>query len=253
MRLSPDLVHSAEQSLNCLGDRELVLRNMAIPVIENLAVARDSFDTIDLSANLISSLGDGFPPFPRLRTLHLGSNRISNITRGIADSLPNLHVLILTSNRISSIEDLNLSELSRFKQLQVLSISDNPVANIPDIRRKLLRSLPSLKIINFAKVSYKERKSLLAGTGNYSKRRKRNNNLDDTRTTKRHQLHDSLNFNKSKISPTAPKRTLSLNASQAAAVRARIENAQSVEEVLKLQEAIRSGAIRDILENHTQE
>lgn len=157
MRLTPDVVLSARQGLNCLGERTLQLRERGISVIENLAVARDGFDAIDLSQNAISSLGHGFPPFPRLSVLYLGDNRITRIQKGVADSLPNLRVLVLTSNRIASRAELNVAELARLSRLEVLSIGDNPVANEPDIRGFLLKHIPTLRFINFCRVTDRER------------------------------------------------------------------------------------------------
>lgn len=258
MRLTPDVIHSAEQSLNCLGDRELVLRNLAIPVIENLAVARDSFDTIDLSSNAISNLGDGFPPFPRLHTLYLGSNRISTISKGIADSLPNLHTLILTANRIATLEDLNLSELSRFTHLQVLSIQHNPVANQPQIRRKILQAIPTLTVLNFSKISAEERKAITPAKArsNLNKRKRATTASQQTDSKRRRTTappHSSQLVNKNNNnSNTSTKRAMALSPSEAAAVRARIEAAKTVEEVVRIHNAVKNGTIRDMLNSASQ-
>ncbi|PXF43308.1 U2 small nuclear ribonucleoprotein A' [Gracilariopsis chorda] len=254
MRLTPHVVHSAQQSLNCLGDRELVLRNLAIPLIENLAVARDSFDTIDLSSNTISNLGDGFPPFPRLRTLYLGSNRISTISKGIAHSLPNLHTLILTANRIATVEDLNLTELSRFKHLQVLSIQHNPVANQPHIRRKILQAIPTLTVLNFSKISAKERKSITPVNA-ISNPKKRKSTATPSQQSDPKRRRSTTSPDSSQLvenTKASPKRAMALSPSEAAAVRARIEAAQTVEEVARIHNAVKNGTIRDILNIITQ-
>lgn len=159
MRLTPDVVLHARQALDCIGERTLYLRDKGIPVIENLAVARDSFDCIDLSANAISILGHGFPPFPRLARLYLACNRITKIQNGVADSLPNLRVLVLTSNRIATRANLNITELARFKHLEVLAFADNPVESDTGLRLLLLHHVPSLRFINFSRVTDKERKA----------------------------------------------------------------------------------------------
>ena len=46
MRLSAEVLSLAEQRPNALGEREIVLRGLGIPVIEHLAVTRDAFDTL---------------------------------------------------------------------------------------------------------------------------------------------------------------------------------------------------------------
>jgi hypothetical protein len=53
----------ARASLNTLDERELDLRGYKIPVIENVGVTQDQFDTIDLSDNEVQLLGErGSPP-----------------------------------------------------------------------------------------------------------------------------------------------------------------------------------------------
>lgn len=149
---------TAEQCNNCVGQRTLQLRGRGIPAIENLAALNDSFDTIDLSANTISVVGEGLPNFERLSSLYLGCNRITKIMHGVAQSVPNLRMLILSSNRISSRANLNIHELARLKKLEVISVLDNPIASDPDLRMFLLHHIPSLRFINFHRITDKERK-----------------------------------------------------------------------------------------------
>ena len=167
-RLSPDLALSARQENNCIGQRTLTLREKGIPVIENLGVVGDSFDSFDLSANAITVLGVGFPRLERLSCLYLGSNKITKIQKGLADALPNLQTLILTSNRISTRANLNVAELALFKKLEVLSLLDNPISSDPDLRMFLLHHVPSLRFINFRRVTDKERRTAKQLFGNLS-------------------------------------------------------------------------------------
>ncbi|CDF39594.1 Probable U2 small nuclear ribonucleoprotein A' [Chondrus crispus] len=117
MRLTSELVQQSTAVLICVGDQTLVLQNLSIPAIENLESARDGFDTLDLSNNVITTVEDTFPPFPRVTTMHLGGNRIARITGRLAQSLPNLRTLVLTGNRIATVADLNLVELRRLRRL----------------------------------------------------------------------------------------------------------------------------------------
>lgn len=261
MRLTPDLVLHAEQGLNCLGDRELVLRNMSIPVIENLAVARNSFDIMDLSANMISILGDGFPPFPRLQSLYLGSNRITKILPGFVDSLPNLQILILTSNRIKTLDDLNISALSRLTDLEVLSIRDNPVADVSDIRQTLIDNISSLKVLNFTKVTFAERQASnkrlqLRNVSRGTKRKLCQANGKHQKKSRGASTEDVKTFvvgglgDQKREGPSNRKQVRKLTAltnEQSLAVKKLIENASSIEEVTRVQEALRNGTIIDIL------
>lgn len=264
MRLTTEVVQHAEQCLNCIGERELVLRGMGIPVIENLAVARDGFDIIDMSANMISTLGDGFPPFPRLKTLYLGFNRITKITSGLAASLPNLEVLILDSNRIASLEDLNLKELSRLPNLEILSLRDNLVSDAPGMRQQLVQTLPSLKVINFSKISNAERPKSTKGSGtDISKSKTRKRKLQETkappakraRTVANGKAADG-NSNKSKSRSKrrrkpSSKQNAPLTAEEETAIRGLIEKAKTIDEVKDIQKAILEGTARDLLMKNT--
>lgn len=264
MRLTPDVVAEAPQRLNCLGARELVLRDLAIPAVENLATARDGFDVIDLSANAIASLGaECFPPFPRLSTLYVGSNRIRSIHRGLADSLPNLEILVLTGNLISSVEELNVTELARFKKLYTLSYLDNPVASDASVRSLLVHRIPTLRFINFARVTLAERQAAVAThgpspvscakKGKSRGKRKKAKNLAAVKTFTVGSLGDAdgaTNGRASKKSRTgrasAEKDAPRLSAELVASVEAAIEQADSIDRVVELQQALQSGNVTAI-------
>jgi U2 small nuclear ribonucleoprotein A' len=81
-------------------------------------------DAIDFTDNDIQQLGN-FPLSERLQTLLLARNRISAIQPMLANSLPNLTVLVLTSNNLSELGDLE--PLGKFKRLVHLSLLENPV------------------------------------------------------------------------------------------------------------------------------
>ncbi len=65
MRITADLLLRTEVFLNPLQQREISLRGLKIPAIENLAVLQDQVDTIDLSDNEIKKL-ENFPKMTRL-------------------------------------------------------------------------------------------------------------------------------------------------------------------------------------------
>jgi U2 small nuclear ribonucleoprotein A' len=128
MRLSASILQSSEQRTNPLGDREIVLRSLAIPTIENLAVTRDQFDTIDLSNNHLSRI-ENFPKLTRLTCLHLGGNSIQYVDgKNLKRNVPNLTTVLLSGNAIGGwnvIGDLGMG----CPKLEFLSLVGNPVTS----------------------------------------------------------------------------------------------------------------------------
>jgi U2 small nuclear ribonucleoprotein A' len=128
MRLSANVLQSAEQRTNPQGEREILLRSLAIPAIEHLAVTRDQFDVIDLSNNHLSRL-ENFPKLERLNCLYLGGNGIDYVDgTNLKRNVPCLRMLILTGNGIRGwnvIGDLGLG----CPRLEFLSLVGNPVTS----------------------------------------------------------------------------------------------------------------------------
>lgn len=218
----------------------------------------NAFDLVDLSGNMITELGDGFPPSPRLHTLYLGGNRITRIKRGLADSLPNLSVLVLSSNRITSLADLNLEELGHMSNLEVLSLCDNPVEEVLGWRQKVVEALPMLKVLNFEKIKQSERVALNAQPekGKRAKKRK----LPQQPRPKRMKTTGAANPHGIANGPVevearkarnikSPAKLTGLTPEQSLAVRQLIDSAQSIEEVTKVQDAIRNGTIVQLLKS----
>ncbi|KKY13709.1 putative small nuclear ribonucleoprotein a [Phaeomoniella chlamydospora] len=153
MRLTAELIHNSLSYLNPLNERELDLRGHKIPAIENLGVAKDH-DAIDFTDNDIASLSN-FPLIPRLQTLLLARNRISQIQNNIANSIPNLTTLVLTSNNINELADLDPLRLC--SRLTHLSLLENPVRRKENYRSWLIWRLPSLRFLDFERIKDAER------------------------------------------------------------------------------------------------
>ncbi|OCF35683.1 U2 small nuclear ribonucleoprotein A' [Kwoniella heveanensis BCC8398] len=117
MRLTPD-------HLNPLKERELELRGLQIPVIENLASHQGTYDTLNLTDNSITVLGN-IPLSPRLTSIHLAQNQISSISPSLPPNIPNLVSLVLTNNAIASLA--TLVPLESLTALRHLSLRGNPV------------------------------------------------------------------------------------------------------------------------------
>ncbi|KAN0067457.1 Leucine-rich repeat domain containing protein [Elaphomyces granulatus] len=154
MRLTVELIQNSLSYINPLKERELDLRGHKIPAIENLGVAKDQ-DAIDFTDNDISALSN-FPFFPRLRTLMMARNRINQIQPTIASSIPNLTALILTSNNMAELADLDpLRSLSRLTHLILM---ENPVTRKEHYRFWIIWRIPSIRFLDYQKVKDAERK-----------------------------------------------------------------------------------------------
>lgn len=94
-----------------------------IPTIENLGVAGPQ-DAIDFTDNDITTIGN-FPLSLRLSTLLVARNRVQNVDRRLGESLPNLTTLVLTSNVLRELGDLE--GLATCSRLMHLALLDNPV------------------------------------------------------------------------------------------------------------------------------
>ncbi len=66
-----------------------------------------------------------FPLTPRVRTLLVARNRVAAIQPGLAASVPNLTNLVLSSNELAELADIDA--LAGFRRLTHLVLTENPV------------------------------------------------------------------------------------------------------------------------------
>lgn len=135
MRLTAELITSSEQRTNPLGEREIILRGLAIPVIEHLGVTRDAFDAMDLTDNRLSRL-ENFPRLMRLSSLSLSGNVIETVDfNNMSKNLPNLKYLDISYNHISTLVEVanigkaynNSDDETKKGTLEILNLHGNPV------------------------------------------------------------------------------------------------------------------------------
>jgi len=155
MKLTPEVIESGYQYINkATRDRELDLRAYKVTVIENLGATLDQFDAIDFSDNDIRRV-DGFPLLLRLKTLLLNNNRISRMADDLHESIPNLESLILTNNHMQELGDIE--PLAAFQRLTTLSLLNNPITTKKHYRLYVIHKLPIVRLLDFRKVRQKER------------------------------------------------------------------------------------------------
>lgn len=215
MRITVDILPYGDVCITPAQEREYRLRKLRIPVIENLGIIGDAFECLNLSDNSIVSLG-GFPRLEMLTSLVLSNNQIKRIQRGLQNFLPNLQNLILTNNRISTL--LTLEALKEMPNLTRLSLIGNSVTKEAGYRLFVISMCPKLRVLDFQKVKLREREEA----------KKIHGEAQVTKAT-------SVTENLSDFVPLEP--------AQKEQIKNLIKSAQSMAEVNRLEEYLRSGRI----------
>ena len=241
MKLTVDVLQRAEQYLNPCKERELHLRGLKIPAIENLAVMQDQFDVIDLTDNEIRKL-DNFPKMKRLTTLLLHNNAIVRIGKMVAENVPGLLNLILTNNRLANLGELE--HLVGLTKLIHLSLLDNPVVLRPHYRAYVIHKIPSLKTLDYAKITRTEREE----SAKFFKTQAGQVFLTGVLEDKHTPTSSSSSSSSTKPSLTLPDRThtapvLVLTDAQKVQVLAAIEAATTREEIEVIEKHLKAGSL----------
>ncbi|ORY96786.1 leucine-rich repeat-domain-containing protein [Syncephalastrum racemosum] len=231
MKLTTDLINDSVSRINPLKDRELVLRDLKIPVLENLGITKDLNDTIDFTNNDLRVLGN-FPRMPRLQNLLLTNNRINRI-EPLDEFIPNLKSLILTNNAIQELGDLE--PLVKCKRLHYLSLVDNPVTKKEYYRLYLIHKMPQLRVLDFSKVRDKERQEAAKLFETDGAENALSKSLGDTKT-KTFEVGDGLEQAKNGNTPK-------LSAEEQAKIREALKNATSLDEISRLERLLKAGQV----------
>jgi len=230
MRLTAELILRSPAYINAVKDRELDLRGNKIPAIENLGATQDQYDTLDISDNEIRKM-ENFPVLSRLKSILLNNNKLERAANGLGEFLPNLESLILTNNYINNLSDIH--PLLDLPHLCRLSLLGNPVTKKQHYRAYVIHKLPKLKILDFQKIKRKEREEadkLFTGEEGL----KLKDSIAKTKTFVPGEVF--VEQQKKKTGPTPD---------QITAIRAAIANAKTVEEVNRLEKALKLGIILD--------
>ncbi|KAL7670735.1 hypothetical protein ACOME3_005660 [Neoechinorhynchus agilis] len=220
-RLTVDLIQESLQHISPVGDYELIIRGLRIPVIENLGATLNQFDSIDLTDNEIKRLA-GFPLLTKLRSLYLSNNRIKRISRDIPETIPNLRVLILTNNSIEDLEEVD--HLFGLKCLWMLSLMRNPVAMSKSYRLHIIHKMPQIRVLDFKRVTLRERQEAAA----LFKEEKANSGASLKRD---HSVGEEMRDEKK----------LKLTAHQMEQIRCAIDKAEGIEEIDRLSHMLNTG------------
>ena len=92
----------------------------------------------------------------RLSTIILCNNYISRV-EALGHLVTNLTTLILTNNKISNLGEID--NIATFSHLEHLSLLENPVTFRPNYRYYVIHKMPTLKSLDFNKISKAEREA----------------------------------------------------------------------------------------------
>jgi U2 small nuclear ribonucleoprotein A' len=234
VRLTADLIWKSPHFFNALRERELDIRGNKISVLENLGATEDQFDSIDLSDNEIVKL-ENFPLLSRLGTLLLNNNRITRINPKIGEFLPKLHTLVLTNNRLVNLNEID--PLASFPKLQFLSLLDNNITKKPNYRLYVIHKLKSLRLLDFKKVKQKER--VEAAKMFASKEAEEEARKESVKTFVPGEVPETPEVQTEEQTP----KTVAPTPEQILAIKAAIVNSQTLEEVARLEQALKTGQL----------
>ncbi|RNJ57289.1 U2 small nuclear ribonucleoprotein A' [Verticillium nonalfalfae] len=170
MRLTAELIRDSLSYLNPLKERELDLRARPLrrararqdtesPPLRTWALPAQPHDSIDFTDNDIQTLGN-FPLSPRITTLLLARNRVASIQPALPTAIPNLRHLVLASNQIAELADLDV--LAKFARLTHLVLIENPVTRKENYRYWVLWRCPGVRFLDYVKVKDAERQQAVA-------------------------------------------------------------------------------------------
>lgn len=220
MRITIDILKHGEVAITAAAEREYRLRGLRIPVIENLGIIGDAYEALNLSDNSLVTLG-GFPRLEMLQTLIICNNQLKRITPRLGAALPNLQNLILLNNQLNSVGDLE--PLADIPSLIRVALVGNPVCKEPGYRHFVISKLPKLRTLDFLRVRKIERDEAELHYG-------KNENTEPKEFVPGEQPEESAQYTK-------------MTEEQRERIRTALKNANSIEEVERLELLLQSGRI----------
>ena len=166
VKLTSEVISRGFQYMNVSKEYELSLRGFKIMEIQNLSATNDQFACINLTDNSISEI-NMLPQLKRLKTLMLINNRISKVEKDFAINCPFLTNLVLINNKISDFEQID--NIATCQTIEKLYLLDNIVTKLKNYRLYVIYKLPRLRILDFQRVTKKEREEAIKKFGNLNK------------------------------------------------------------------------------------
>ncbi|GAA5974077.1 hypothetical protein JCM11641_003419 [Rhodosporidiobolus odoratus] len=247
VRLDADLIARVPSHLTCLNDRQLDLRGLKLPAIENLGVTKDQLDSLDLTDNSITSVSN-FPLLRRLNHLLLANNPVRTVSPSVATSLPNLTSLVLTNSALPKDSLAHLGDtLGRCRKLEHVSCKGAPVAQADHYKDWIVFRCKKLRILDFDRVKQADRTRanslFLTPAGEPTPLHTSFLTAAAAGATAPSLVAGSKTFEPGVEPSTAGKAGRLLNKEEKERVRKAIEGAESVEEIRRLQRMLAQGFV----------
>ncbi|CAF0746753.1 unnamed protein product [Didymodactylos carnosus] len=231
-RLTPEIIEGSPQYLNPVGQYELSLRDLKIPVIENLGCTLNQFDTIDFTNNDLRKL---------VSLIYLYSSAKNRIVEGLHQYIPNLDTIILSNNNIQELSDID--PLASLTKLTHISLTRNPIAMKKDYRLYVIHTLPNIRTLDFNRIRLKEKEAARKMFKTKSKEAAKNKNKSKTFVP-----GEGLDGKPQQQTSQTPK----ISKKDTEAIKKAILEAKSFEEVEKLKAILQSGQIPSELTGEKQ-
>jgi U2 small nuclear ribonucleoprotein A' len=172
MRLTAEVLSRCPQVTNALNRREVDLRGRALTLLDEgpLAQLADSFDVINLADNALTTL-EAIPPMPRVTAVIAHRNQLRKIHPSVFSNLPNVDTFGADCNLFSNPVDL-VRSLCQWKKLRRVTLDGNPIvtsltaanesSGIKMLRSLLIVACPKLFMINYERITDAERNEVQA-------------------------------------------------------------------------------------------
>jgi len=147
----------------------------------------------------------------------------------IAEAIPQLEWLVLSNNKLSNLADLE--PLQTLPRLKYLSLLDNPVTKQPGYRLFVINRCKKLKVLDFRKVKVTERQEADQQFGGQEA------------PIATFEPDEELKAAQGKHAPTEPILRKGPTPEQVMAIKSAIAAATTLEEVSRLEEALKTGHV----------
>merc|ERR1712147_3014 len=216
----------SQQHVNACRERELDLRGYKFAEIENLGATLDQFDSFMMNDNDVKKV-ENFPYLPRLKAVYLANNRIRKINPDITSNIINLKEINLANNELKDFADI--APLAGFKKLEYVVLTGNPIASQKNYRHYVINAIPTLRVMDFKRISKSEREEAIKLFGGKSGRKL----LSEMNNT----------FTPGGELDTLKNKNSDMSEEDKAKIKEAILNAKSLEEVEILQQQLQMGHV----------